>query len=390
MWSDFATNVFHVLLRVGLHQYQPNGQLGQYSSNPTGQIHYTPVIVPRDVVAKLPSLSPEDYGEERRHTHVLHEGSSGLPLGSLIPFGLGKGDAILAKVDDAFAPIALTKGDPFTFSNVTYSSLFLNTNGGISFKKGIATYIPSCSPAPVPMITPFWADPDTSLGGNITYREAADSATLGKVDAFLQKGFPGQTTGLKWAFIMTMADLPFCHAGAPTDSCPGLALRNTFQTVLARGKTESYVIFLYKKIQWTAAPTYAYGDGGDACTGLGGKHPPVAGFDAADGKTRFQLPTSCSNDALKIASTTNINLPGAWVFRVTSGAVTPCDVQCLHNGDLLADPYDCMSYYQCSNGTPIKHVCPFYKPGERLVFNPFKQVCVWKGEYACEPICTKN
>lgn len=117
------------------------------------------------------------------------------------------------------------------------------------------------------MITPFWADPDTSLGGNITYREAADSATLGKVDAFLQKGFPGQTTGLKWAFIMTMADLPFCHAGAPTDSCPGLALRNTFQTVLARGKTESYVIFLYKKIQWTAAPTYAYGDGGDACTG---------------------------------------------------------------------------------------------------------------------------
>lgn len=117
------------------------------------------------------------------------------------------------------------------------------------------------------MITPYWADVDTRLGGNITYRQATDSATLGKIDAFLQKGFPGQTTGLKWAFIMTMADLPFCNAKAHTDSCPGLALRNTFQTVLARGKEESYVIFLYNKIQWTAAPTYTYNDGGDPCTG---------------------------------------------------------------------------------------------------------------------------
>lgn len=132
---------------------------------------------------------------------------------------------------------------------------------------GVSQFIPNCHQSPVPIVTPFWADANTQNGGNITYRQSIDSATLAKVDAILQKGFPGQKTGLKWAFVMTMFDLPFVYAKPQTDSCPGLALRNTFQTVLARGTTESYIIFLYNKIQWTAGPTYTYGDGGDACTG---------------------------------------------------------------------------------------------------------------------------
>lgn len=55
--------------------------------------------------------------------------------------------------------------------------------------------------------------------------------------------------------------------------------------------------------------------------GSGGNHHAFAGFDAADGKTRYQLRKSCTADAFEVATDTNIVLPGAWVFRVTSGII---------------------------------------------------------------------
>lgn len=71
---------------------------------------------------------------------------------------------------------------------------------------------------------------------------------------------------LKWAFVMTTYDVPFFGASPPAFACPGSALRNTFQTILTLGGTESYVIFLYNKIDWVNA-YMINGDGGNHCSG---------------------------------------------------------------------------------------------------------------------------
>ena len=71
--------------------------------------------------------------------------------------------------------------------------------------------------------------------------------------------------------------------------------------------TYSFVIFLYADnlIQWS----------------LGAQ----AGFNAGDGVRSTTIPGSLTEDILNIASTSNIGVPGKYLFRVddTSIAVTP-------------------------------------------------------------------
>lgn len=110
----------------------------------------------------------------------------------------------------------------------------------------------------------------------------------------------------------------------------------------------------------------------------------MAGFDTGDGVSRFVLPGSCSTNAINLASTSNIKLPGAWVFRVTDTILSPCDVKCDPGVQYRSDPYDCHSYYECANNIPYKMACP----GD-LVFNPAEGVdaCDHPERYECSPIC---
>ena len=67
-------------------------------------------------------------------------------------------------------------------------------------------------------------------------------------------------------------------------------------------------------------------------------------------------------------------------------AQDPCDVTCGPSDDYVANPYDCGSFYQCSNGVPYLQQCP-----SGLVFNPNVQpgpVCDWPANYQCTPTCT--
>ncbi|OXA41936.1 Sushi, nidogen and EGF-like domain-containing protein 1 [Folsomia candida] len=319
--------------------------------------------------------------------HGITQGSTGLPLDGLIPFGTDHGDSPLQHADDAFAQIPLSY-DPWIFVETQYDTIFLNTNGGISLLNGTTEFIPQCGPLPLPMITPLWADPDIRLGGDIFYRQATESDTMSKVLPFLQKAFPDDALdlqALQYAFIATTYNVPFCHAQPETDTCPGLGLRNTFQTILVRGQVDAFIIYLYHQIQWTDAPSETFGDGGDPCTGTNGKHPAMAGFDSGDGVSRFVLPGSCTTNAINLAQTTNINIPGAWVFRVLDTVVTPCNVTCIPGLQFRSDPYDCHSYYECANNIPYSMKCP-----SDLVFNPTKGVnaCDFPSRYECEPICT--
>ena len=74
---------------------------------------------------------------------------------------------------------------------------------------------------------------------------------------------------------------------------------------------ESFVIFLYPDggIQWTT------GDASDGFDGLHGTEA-LAGINAGDGVNFEVIPGSLTPSIINIAQTSNVDIPGIWMFRV--------------------------------------------------------------------------
>ena len=89
---------------------------------------------------------------------------------------------------------------------------------------------------------------------------------------------------------------------------------NTFQCVLATNGVESFVIFLYadEEIQWTT------GDSSGGSGGLGGTEA-LAGINAGDGEHFETIPGSRTASIIYIDKTSNVGVPGIWIFKVDTG-----------------------------------------------------------------------
>ena len=86
---------------------------------------------------------------------------------------------------------------------------------------------------------------------------------------------------------------------------------NTFQCVLVSDGSLSFVIFLYAdgEIQWTT------GDASGGSGGFGGT-PAQVGFNTGDGERFASVPGSQTADIINIDTTSNIGVPGVWLFQV--------------------------------------------------------------------------
>lgn len=62
--------------------------------------------------------------------------SNTLPISDFHPFGISEGDSALLPNDDEATQVNFATGEKFQFLNVTYSHLFVNNNGGLSFSSG--------------------------------------------------------------------------------------------------------------------------------------------------------------------------------------------------------------------------------------------------------------
>lgn len=56
-----------------------------------------------------------------------------------------------------------------------------------------------------------------------------------------------------------------------------------------------------------------------------------SGFNGGEIGHFFNLPGSRSNDVVNIEQTTNVNIPGRWVFRVDTELIDPAN-GCSYNG----------------------------------------------------------
>lgn len=90
---------------------------------------------------------------------------------------------------------------------------------------------------------------------------------------------------------------------------------NTFQCVLATNEFESFVFFLYNDggIQWTT------GDDSGGTNGLGGNEA-VVGISSGNYFSDYTyIPFSLSPNILHIDKTSNVGIPGVWMFKVGTG-----------------------------------------------------------------------
>ena len=87
---------------------------------------------------------------------------------------------------------------------------------------------------------------------------------------------------------------------------------NTFQCVLATSELESFVMFLYADLQWTT------GDNSYGYDGFGGTEA-LAGFNAGDQINSYTIPGSRTSNITNITRTSNVGIPGTWIFKVGQG-----------------------------------------------------------------------
>ncbi len=231
------------------------------------------------------------------------------------------------------APTAVSLPFAIDFFGTTYTGLYLNNNGNLTFDGPLGTYTPyPLSETGPPMIAPFFADVDTRAGPTVTFGS-------GNVNGH-------SAWGVTWPGVGCYREIT--------------SVANTFQVLLidrsdvAPGDFD--VEFNYGNIQWDSGEA----SGGDAnCVGGTAARAGYASGSAETG-SYFELPGSGENDALLDSNDTTglvhgshgSSQPGRYVYQfrdglplTTSGA--PATGVGQGNGDTTVhDPV-------CNHGAPV-------------------------------------
>uniref|UniRef100_A0A8C3RX37 Sushi, nidogen and EGF like domains 1 n=1 Tax=Chelydra serpentina TaxID=8475 RepID=A0A8C3RX37_CHESE len=273
-----------------------------------------------------------------------------VPLADFYPFGLEQGDAVTLKQDDGgsgLQPISVK----FPFFGVGHTGLYVNNNGIISFLKEVSQFTPVAFPISKDrrVVAAFWADVDNRLAGEVYCRESKDQTILQRATKDIRQYFPEflEFSAL-WVFVATWHRVTFFGGSS-------FSPVNTFQIVLITDSKLSFTIFNYESITWT---TGMHASSGGDFAGLGGI-AAQAGFNAGDGKRYFNIPGSRTDDIVDVEMTTNVGIPGRWVFRIDDAQVQVggCNNTtsvcltlrpCLNGGKCIEDCITGNPSYSCS------------------------------------------
>lgn len=90
----------------------------------------------------------------------------------------------------------------------------VNTNGVISFLISVSQYTPDRFPLRRRrLVAPFWADVDTTVGGQVFYRESTDQSLLKQATADVTKVYVNcKTFRAAWLLVATWFEVGFYGA----------------------------------------------------------------------------------------------------------------------------------------------------------------------------------
>jgi len=135
-------------------------------------------------------------------------------LRDFYPYGAKESDTFLQPNDDGSSGEVILSV-LFPYFDRYHSSLYVNTNGVVSFLVQVSQYTPN--PFPLGdgrrLIAPFWADVDTTNGGNVSYRESTDIVLLQRATGDVRRAFIAQHKfTATWIFIATWERVAFFGA----------------------------------------------------------------------------------------------------------------------------------------------------------------------------------
>ena len=268
-----------------------------------------------------------------------------LTIDSFVPFGNETGEASLFRNDDGFAgPINIST--PFRFFETIYTSLFVNTNGLISFRNGVSQY----TPQPFPLqniigVSPFWTDIDIRGGGSVFYREILDINQLKEIAFEIRRAFPLFYNYIPtWAYVTTWYQVPEYGRNTPS-------INNTFQAIIATNGIYSFTIYNYEQLVW---PIVNVSD-----------RRAQAGFNAGDGQTYYIINGSFTQDILSINSRSNVGIDGKWIFRVDRDNITAGG--CSSSGFLSVTPVT--QYYLGGENLTLLGPCFQMNDSAQITYN---------------------
>uniref|UniRef100_A0A8W8I3F3 G-protein coupled receptor 133 n=1 Tax=Magallana gigas TaxID=29159 RepID=A0A8W8I3F3_MAGGI len=221
---------------------------------------------------------------------------TGFPLRQFYRFGSDEGDSILPSNDDESTP-RIDVSVPFPFFGSSYSSIYVNNNGDVTFDTALTQFTADAFPinGSHKMIAAFWTDIDTALGGSLWYRTSTDSSILQKGTQDIRTVFPSLNTfSATWMMIITWNDV--AAYGCSDTGAINCQQRNTFQLVLISNGVHSFAVFMYNVINWT--------------------NKAEAGYNAGDGIHYYSVPGSMTDSMLNLPQASNVGVPGQFVFRV--------------------------------------------------------------------------
>ena len=183
----------------------------------------------------------------------------------------------------------------------TYTSIYINNNGNVTFDTALGTYTPfSLTSTATKIIAPFFADVDTSVGPIVTF----GTDTVNSRQAF----------GVEWPGVG--------YYSSHIDKV------NTFELVIINrsdtGAGNFDFEFNYDSIQWNT------GDASNGTNGFGGSPARVGYSNGLTGTANasLELPGSAVDRAFinggpnaLATNSLNSNVPGRYVFSVRNGVV---------------------------------------------------------------------
>ncbi|XP_068098421.1 uncharacterized protein, partial [Hyperolius riggenbachi] len=216
----------------------------------------------------------------------------------LYPYGTSV-DTMSPKSDDGSSPlVGLSTDVPLFGRNRT--SLYVDNNGLLSFRSAISQYVPQALPQAFgnPFLALFWSDINNQVAGDIFYRQSTDPDLLSRATSDIHAYFHNVTFTAHWAFVATWHRV--AYYGSNTNKV------NTFQAVLSTDSNQTFLLYNYADIQWPSVVNGSIQEGRTALAGLN------SGFNSG----YYTIPGSMTPSIRNISSTSNVNVPGRWAFKM--------------------------------------------------------------------------
>ena len=229
----------------------------------------------------------------------------------------------LAQNDDGSGPrVDITPYFPggLRFFSMTHSSVFVNTNGNITFSGAESTFTPEAFPvADRPMIAPFWADVDTRRA------DGTCSESIGLTCTVCAPCYRTTSNQVWWHFEPGRAIVTWDEVGYY--NCRD-DRRMSFQLILSAadgcggpGGGDFDVEFRYNRCEWDTGD--ASGGTGGFLTSTFGGAAAQAGFDAGDSVNFVEIMNSRVTRTINrtLCEDSNVGIPGVWRFQIRGGSV---------------------------------------------------------------------